>query len=389
MDYASTQVDQIFRKTKGDKYIWLVVIFLSMISMLAIYSSTGSLAFKYQGGNMEYYFVKQVMMILFGLLLMYFAHKINYTYYLRIAQLLLYISIPLLAFTMFSGVEINDARRWLTIPVVNVSFQTSDLAKLALIMYLARVLAKNQGNIKDFKQGFLPVMIPPMLVCGLIAPSNLSTASILFATCLLLMFIGRVNMKYISILGCAGILLLGLIIIVAMNTSFHARVDTWGSRLQDFFGNGEEAYQVQQSKIAIANGGFFGVGPGNSTQRNFLPSPYSDFIYAIIIEEYGFIGALLLIVLYLFFLLRCIKLFTKSPGAFGAFLAVGLSFSLVVQALINMAVVVHLLPTTGVTLPMVSMGGTSLWFTSIAIGIILSVSRNVEQEAEQNEAGKT
>lgn len=383
MDPASIQVENIFKRTQGDKYIWLVVIFLSIISMLAVYSSTGSLAFKYQGGNMEYYVVKQGMMILFGLFLMYMAHKINYTYYSRIAQLLLYVSIPLLAFTLIFGVEINDARRWLTIPVVNVSFQTSDLAKLALILYLARVLAKNQGNIKDFKSGFLPVMLPPMLVCGLIAPSNLSTAAILFATCLLLMFIGRVNMKYIMIMGAAGIVLLSLIIIIALNTSFHARVDTWASRLSDFFGDGQEAYQVQQSKIAIANGGVFGVGPGNSTQRNFLPSPYSDFIFAIIIEEYGFIGALVLIVLYLFFLLRCIKLFTKSPGAFGAFLAVGLSFSLVVQALINMAVVVHLLPTTGVTLPMVSMGGTSLWFTSLAIGIILSVSRNVEKEEEK------
>ena len=323
MEAASVRVENIFKKTKGDKYIWLVVIFLSIISMLAVYSSTGSLAFKYQGGNMEYYVVKQGLMILFGLFLMYLAHKINYTYYSRIAQLLLFIAIPLLAFTLIFGVEINDARRWLTIPVVNVSFQTSDLAKLALILYLARALAKNQGNIKDFKSGFLPVMLPPIIVCGLIAPSNLSTAAILFATCLLLMFIGRINMKYIAVMGGAGILLLALIIIIAMNTSFHARVDTWISRITDFFGDGQEAYQVQQSKIAIANGGLFGVGPGNSTQRNFLPSPYSDFIYAIIIEEYGLIGALLLIVLYLFFLLRCIKLFTKSPGAFGAFLAVG------------------------------------------------------------------
>jgi len=193
-------------------------------------------------------------------------------------------------------------------------------------------------------------------------------------------------MKYILVIGGAGLVLLALIIIIAMNTSFHARVDTWISRLQDFFGNGEEAYQVQQSKIAIANGGVFGVGPGNSIQRNFLPSPFSDFIYAIIVEEYGFIGAAGIIILYLIFLLRCIRLFIKSPGAFGAFIAVGLSFSLVVQALINMAVVVHLLPTTGVTLPMISMGGTSLWFTSIAIGIILSVSRNVEQENEHEQA---
>ncbi|MBA3648089.1 MAG: FtsW/RodA/SpoVE family cell cycle protein [Chitinophagales bacterium] len=379
-------MEKIFERTKGDRYIWLIVIFLSIISMLAVYSSTGSLAFKYQGGNMQYYMFKQCGMILFGLLLMFLAHTVNYKYYSRIAQLLLYISVPLLLLTLLFGVDINDARRWLTIPVVNVSFQTSDLAKLALIMYLARALAKNQGTIKDFKTGFLPVMIPPMIICGLIAPSNLSTAAILFATCLLLMFIGRVNMKYIMVMLLAGIVLLGIIVLIATFTSFHTRIDTWISRLQDFFGKNDEAYQVQQSKIAIAKGKIFGVGPGNSTQRNFLPSPYSDFIYAIIVEEYGFIGAAALIFFYLFFLLRCIKIFVKSPGAFGALLAVGLSFSMVVQALINMAVVVNLLPTTGVTLPLVSMGGTSLWFTSIAIGIILSVSRNVEQENEEDNA---
>ncbi|HYV92256.1 MAG TPA: putative peptidoglycan glycosyltransferase FtsW [Chitinophagales bacterium] len=386
MEFATQHVERLFQKTGGDRYIWLVVIFLSIISMLAVYSSTGSLAFKYQSGDMEYYLIRQFGMIALGILLMYVAHKINYTFYSRIAQLLLLIAVPLLFITLIFGVEINDARRWLTIPVVNISFQTSDLAKLALIMYTARALAKNQGNIKDFKTGFLPVMLPVLIVCGLIAPSNLSTAAILFATCLLLMFIGRVNMKYIGIMALTGIALLALIIVIAEFTSLHVRVDTWASRLHDFFGHNAEQYQVQQAKIAIANGGIFGVGPGNSTQRNFLPSPYSDFIYAIIVEEYGLIGAISLVILYLFFLLRCIKLFVKCPGAFGAFLAVGLSFGLVVQALINMAVVVHLLPTTGVTLPFVSMGGTSLWFTSVAIGIILSVSRNVEEENEDEPA---
>ncbi|MFI5135698.1 MAG: FtsW/RodA/SpoVE family cell cycle protein, partial [Chitinophagales bacterium] len=238
MEYASKQIEHLFRKTGGDRYIWLVVIFLSIISMLAVYSSTGTLAFKYQGGNMQYYFIRQFAMILFAIFLMYLAHKINYTYYSRIAQLLLYISVPLLFITLFFGMEVNDARRWLTIPVIGLSFQTSDLAKLALIMYTARVLAKNQGNIKDFKTGFLPVMLPALIICGLIAPSNLSTAAILFATCLLLMFIGRVNMKYIGLMAVAGIMLLALIIIVAEFTSFHARVDTWISRLHEFAGHG-------------------------------------------------------------------------------------------------------------------------------------------------------
>jgi len=377
-------IEQIFQKTKGDKYIWLSVLFFTLISMLAVYSSTGSLAFKYQDGNTEFYLFKHLGIFGMGLIMMFVTHLVNYKYFSRIAQLLLIISIPLLIFTLFFGVDINNAKRWITIPVINMSFQTSDLAKLALIMYMARVLSKKQDTIKDFKSGFLPVMIPPVIICMLIAPSNLSTAAILFATCLLLMFIGRINMKYIFLMMGMGLVALALIIIVALYTPFHARVLTWQSRIESFSNDEKGSYQVQQAKIAIANGGLMGVGPGNSKAQNFLPSPYSDFIYAIILEEYGLIGGVSVIILYLFFLLRCIRIFNNSPGAFGAFLAVGLSFALVVQAFINMAVAVNLLPVTGVTLPLISMGGTSLWFTSIAIGIILSVSRYVEQEKVKN-----
>jgi len=377
-------VDKILDRTQGDKYIWLSVLFFTLISMLAVYSSTGSLAFKYQGGNTEYYLFKHFGIFMLGIAMMYGAHKVNYKYYSRVAQLLLFISIPLLIFTLFFGVDINNAKRWITVPVINMSFQTSDLAKLALIMYMARILSKKQDNIKDFKSGFLPVMIPPIIVCGLIAPSNLSTAAILFATCLLLMFIGRVKMRYILIMMGTGVAVLTLIILLAKFTPFlHARYLTWESRIENFRHDSKGSYQVQQAKIAIANGRLMGVGPGNSTQQNFLPSPYSDFIYAIIVEEYGLIGGVVVIFLYLFFLLRCIKIFTKSPGAFGAFLAVGLSFALVVQAMINMAVAVNLLPVTGVTLPLISMGGTSLWFMGLAVGIILSVSKFVEQEEER------
>lgn len=379
-------IDQLLNKTKGDRVIWLTVILLTLISCLAVYSSTGSLAFKYQEGNTEYYLFKHVSIFIVGIGIMYLAHLVNYKYYSRIAQLLLYISIPLLAFTLFFGVDINNAKRWLTIPVINLSFQTSDLAKLALIMYMARVLSKKQETIKDFKHGFLPALFPPLIICALIAPSNLSTASILFATCVVLMFIGRVKIKYIASMIGAGLLALTLIIIIALFTPFHARVLTWQSRIENFTQDEKGSYQVQQAKIAVANGGFFGLGPGNSKQRNFLPSPYADFIFAIIVEEYGMFGAFVVIALYLLFLQRCIKIFIKSPGAFGAFLAIGLSFALVIQALINMAVAVNLLPVTGVTLPLISMGGTSIWFTSISIGIILSVSRYVEQEDQKQHA---
>jgi len=380
------QVEMILSKTRGDRYIWLIVIFLTIISMLVVYSSTASLAFKHSNGNTEFYLLKHFLMFGFGLVLMYLLHKINYKYYSRISQVMIYISVPLLIYTLLFGQSINDARRWINIPVINMSFQTSDLAKLSLMMYMARVLSKKQEVIRSFRQGFLPVVTPPLIICGLIAPSNLSTAAILFATCLLLMFIGRVNLKYImAMLGC-GLMLLALIVVVALQTPFHARVLTWESRMESFFHkdqtHSKDEYQVQYSMIAIAEGGWIGQGPGSSGLKDSVPESFSDYIYIVINREYGFVGAVIVLLLYLFFLLRCIRIFLQSPNAFGAFLAVGLSFSITIQALINMGVVVHILPVTGVTLPLVSMGGTSIWFMSAAIGIILSVSKNVEQESE-------
>lgn len=382
----------ILNKLHGDKYIWLIVLLLSLVSLLAVYSSTHSLAYKYQAGNTEFYLLKHFTLLFFGLLLMYVAHLINFRYYSRFAQLLLYISIPLLLFTLLWGTDINEARRWITLPMVNITFQTSDLAKLALIMYTARMLSKKQDCIKDFKDAFIPIVLPVLTVCGLILPADLSTAAIIFVTCLLLMFIGRINLKYLgSMLGIAGLLGSGIIAIL-MNVEGQGRINTWQERLDHFFNQGGgEVYQVQQSKIAIAEGGIIGKGPGNSDQRNFLPHPYADFIYSIIIEEYGLLGGMTIIMLYLGLLYRSLKIVLKSPHAFGALLAVGLSMSLVFQAMINMGVAVNLLPVTGLTLPMVSMGGSSLWFTSISVGIILSVSKetNIDDEQEDDDEPET
>jgi len=308
---------------------------------------------------------------------MYGAHLINYGYYSRIAQIALYVSVPLLLYTLIAGDSINEAKRWLTLPGINISFQTSDLAKLAMIMYTARELSSNQQNIKDFKSSFLRIMIPLVLVCALIAPADLSSAGLLFATCLLLMFIGRISMKHIAMTIGAGVTTIALVVLIAA-FSPQSRFDTWKSRITNFMTDADGNFQVQQAKIAIANGGWMGQGPGESIQKNILPHPYSDFIYAIIVEEYGTIMALILMMAYLVFLYRCIRIFNDSKGAFGALLAIGLSFSIVFQAMINMAVTVHLIPTTGLVLPLVSMGGTSLLFTSISIGIILSVSRYIE-----------
>ena len=376
-------MDFIFKKTGGDKVIWSVVFVLYIFSLLAVYSSTGTLAYKYHGGNTEYYMLKQLVILIMGFGLMYVVHRINYTYFSRISQIALYVAVPLLLITLFVGVNLNEARRVLPL-FFGLTFQTSDLAKLALIMYLARLLTKRQENIKDFKSAFVPIMAPVIIVCFLILPANFSTSAILFTTSLVIMFIGRVNLKHIfSIIGIGIVFLVLMILIAQSNPKLLPRLSTWVSRIENFKSgdsNAEDNYQVEQAKIAIASGGIVGKMPGNSDQRNFLPHPYSDFIYAIIIEEYGLIGGVVILLLYLILLFRAVKIVTKAPGNFGAFLAIGIAFSLVFQALINMGVAVHLLPVTGQTLPLVSMGGTSLWFTSISIGIILSVSREIEKK---------
>jgi len=374
----------ILSKIKGDKIIWLVVIILSVFSLLAVYSSTGTLAYKYQGGNTEYYMIKHFIILVLGLFLMYLAHLVKYSYFSRIFQIILWIAIPLLLLTLFFGLNLNEARRVLPLPF-GLTFQTSDLAKLTLIMYLARMLTKRQDVIKDFKSAFLPIVIPVLIVCFLILPANFSTAAILFSTSLVLMFVGRINLKHIFAMIGTGLVILFIMVLIAKSQpNLLPRVDTWISRIENFISgdNKDDNYQVEQAKIAIANGGFFGKMPGNSEQRNFLPHPYSDFIFAIIIEEYGLFGGTFIVFLYLILLFRAVKIVTKCPRNFGAFLTIGVAFSLVFQAMINMAVAVNLLPVTGQTLPFISMGGTSIWFTSISIGIILSVSKEIENNPE-------
>lgn len=317
---------------------------------------------------------------------MFITHKIKYTYYSRLSQIALFIAAPLLLLTLVKGTNLNEASRWLALPGTSLTFQTSDLAKLALIMYVARLLAFKQEQIKDFKAAFLPVMLPVIVICSLILPANFSTAAVLFVTCLVLMFIGRVNLKYILALVGSGIVLLALFIVIVMNSENQGRVGTWKNRIENFVsGDTEGNYQVEQAKIAIATGGPIGKGPGKSTQRNFLPHPYSDFIYAIIVEEYGLVMGILIVFLYVILLFRAVRIVTRSPKAFGAFLAIGCAFSLVFQGMINMAVAVNLFPVTGQPLPLLSMGGTSIWFTSVAIGIILSVSKETELEKEESQ----
>lgn len=389
-------MQQILRHIKGDKVIWSIVLLLSLFGLLVVYSATGTLAYKLDK-NASFFMMKQLALIVFGLGLIILVHKINYAKFSKISVLMYLLSIPLLLYTMFFGADINEGSRWITIPIVHITFQSSDFAKLALFMYLARLLSIKQNVIKDFRKGFIPVLTPVLVICGLIAPENLSTALLLGATCCILFFIGRVQVKHIMLLALVGII--GIVVLIGVSKAFDfGRGATWVKRIEDFRGKDasgakkEDPFQVQQAKIAIANGGVTGRGPGNSQQRNFLPHPYSDFIYAIVIEEYGLMGGAAIVFLYLLFLWRCIILFRRCPYAFGAFLAVGLSITLVFQAMLNMAVTVHLVPVTGLTLPMVSMGGSSILFTSVSFGIILSISRYVdamEGDAQANGKGQS
>ena len=315
---------------------------------------------------------------------MFFVHAIHYKYFISISKLLIWITYPLLIYTLIFGIEINGARRWINL--FGITFQASDFAKLAIIMFVTRELARKQETIDDFKKTFLPILGHITAICLLIAPENLSTAMVLFATCFLILFIGRVKIKHLALITStvlvAGLLFFTLLFLVP-EKALKGRMLTWKNRVESF-GKQEtdtdKTYQNDHAKIAIATGGVFGKFPGNSVERNFLPEAYSDFIYAIIAEEYGLIGALIMLMLYMFFLYRAIRIVLRSPKAFGALIAVGLSFSLVLQALINMAVAVNLFPVTGLTLPLVSKGGTSILLTSVAFGVIMSVSRYVEED---------
>ena len=376
----------IYKELKGDRTIWLIIALLAAFSLMAVYSSTETLAYKERGGNTEYFLIKHLIILTGGLFFTYICHLLYYMRYAVLAPIFLLIAMPLLVITFFFGPEINEARRWLEVPGLGITFQSSDFARLALIMYVARSIAFKQDNIKDFSTAFVPIIIPVLIVCGLIAPADLSGATILFVTCLTMMFVGRIHLKYIAVLLVLGFFMLAVLIAIGTMFPDFVRVETWVSRINEFFNDPEGGYQVQQAKIALAEGGWFGVGPGQSTQNNYLPYPYADFIYAIICEEYGIIGGITIILLYLVLTFRCIRLVTRSPKAFGSVLALGICLSLVLQAYANIAVSVHLVPVTGLTLPMVSMGGTSLLFTCIAFGIILSVSKYIEKKDESDSA---
>ncbi|MCS6820695.1 MAG: FtsW/RodA/SpoVE family cell cycle protein [Microscillaceae bacterium] len=356
---------------QGDRIIWFLISMMLIFSILAVYSATGTLAFK-KLVNPEYYLISHSLRVLVALVAIWLFHMIDYHYIARTARVFLLLSVPLLLITWRYGVTINDASRWLTIPFIGQSFQPSDLAKLALIAYVATMLSKGQKLNMDFQKIIVPILIWTGVICTLIGLSNLSNAILLAITVIVLMFVGRVEGRYILVLTLVGVFSIGIALLGGQ------RLETAKSRLKKYT-NTELDFQAQQAHIAVATGGFLGKGPGRSDQRNFLPNPFSDFIYAIIVEEYGLLGGLFIIFLYLALLYRGVMITVESHEPFGGILAIGLAFSIVIQAFLNMAVSVGLVPITGVTMPLISMGGTSLLFTGIALGIVLAISRSVKE----------
>jgi len=369
---------------KGDVYIWAIVFILSVIGVLAVYSSTGNLAFAKQQGNTEFFLLRHLGFIVVGLFIMFVVHNIPFRFYSKVSNGLLFVSIALLFITLKLGYNINNAQR--VIPIFGFTFQPSDMAKVFLVMYIARYLSKRQDGVHEFKV-FLKLLGVIGLVIVPIIPENLSTALIIMTTSTMLMFIGRIKLKFILMLIAMGVVaavsFYGFLKMIDMNKFQHTRLPTWERRIDSFFGqdkSGDSNYQKNQAKIAVATGGFWGKGPGNSSQRNYLPHPYSDFIFAIIVEEYGLFGGLILLACFILLIIRALKMVIDSQRSLAALIVLGIAFSTSFQALVHMGVSVGKLPVTGLTLPLVSMGGTSILFNSVAFGIMLGISRHIQEE---------
>jgi cell division protein FtsW len=378
-------VQTLFKNIKGDRLIWAITALLAIFSFLPVYSAASNLAYVGGVGNTFGFFIKHLLHLFLGFAIMYGVHKIPYRYFRGLSMVMIPIVIVLLVVTMLQGTTIDgaNASRWIQIPFVGMSFQTSTLAAVVLMVYVARYLSKIQDKKVTFVETLLPLWAPVFVVLILILPANFSTTAIIFLMVMMLTFIGGYPIKYLAVIIGAGILALSLFVLVAkaFPDAMDNRVDTWTNRIENFI-NGEDTeadYQIENAKIAIASGEITGKGPGKSTQKNVLPQSSSDFIFAIIIEEYGLIGGLVLLTMYSWLLFRIVIASQKSDTVFGKLLVLGVGLPIIFQALINMAVAVELFPVTGQTLPLISSGGTSIWMTCLSIGIILSVSAKREQ----------
>jgi len=381
----------VFQYLQGDKAIWAVVALLALFSFLPVYSASSNLAYLYGNGNTIQFLLKHFAHLLLGFAILYGVHKIPYHYFRGLSIIALPIVIILLLITLAQGntIEGANASRWIRIPFVGVTFQTSALAAVVLMTYVARYLSRIKGKEISFKETLVPLWLPVFIVLALILPANFSTTAILFAMVVVLVFIGGYPLRYLGIILGAGLLFLTLFVLTAKAFPgvFPNRVDTWISRVENFADkeDTEADYQIEKAKIAIASGGVVGLGPGKSVQKNFLPQSSSDFIYAVIVEEFGIAGGLTLLFLYLLLLFRLIIVIYKSTSLFGKLLVAGVGLPIIFQALINMGVAVELFPVTGQTLPLISSGGTSIWMTCLALGMILSVSAKREVQLKEQE----
>ena len=365
---------------KGDKVIWIIIVLFSIMSILTVYSSTGALAYKdFQGDTMRF-LIKHGGIMIIGIGIIILVQKIPVSFYFSIGYILLFIGLGLLFLTLLSGENLNSASRWMKIPFTSLTFQSSDVAKLALIAYLAKTLSDMQKDLTNFKQILIRLVAPIGAMTGLVITTNLSTALLICISSFFILYVGRVSYKHLGyIVGLAVIVL--VFGVGVMYASGVGRAQTWVNRIENFSsGDGDNVYQIEQAKIAVVSGGLIGRGVGKSVQRNFLPHSYSDFIYAIIIEEWGAIMASFVLVLYVILLNRVGRIIRRCKSAFSTFLVLGLILNIMLQAFINMAVAVDLMPVTGQTLPLISMGGTSVLITCATFGIILRVSEDVSIE---------
>ena len=370
---------------KGDRMIWAIVALLAIFSFLPVYSAASNLAYSSGDGQTFNYFIKHFIHLFLGFSIIYGFHKIPYIYFRGLSIFMFPVIIILLIVTLLQGNLIDgaNASRWIHVPVVGFTFQPSTIASLVMMIFVARYLSKICNQKISFKKSILPFWLPILLVLILILPANFSTTAIIFSMILIISYIGGYPLKYLINIAVTGIILLSIFIFTAIKfpEAFPNRVDTWTNRIVNFIGEDEkrEDYQIEKAKIAISSGGIYGLGPGKSTQKNFLPQSSSDFIYAIIIEEYGLLGGLFLLLLYLLLLFRIVIVAQKSDSIFGKLLTVAVGIPIVFQAIVNMGVAVELFPVTGQTLPLISSGGTSIWVTCMSIGIILSVSAKREE----------
>lgn len=370
---------------REDKYLCAYVGLIALFSFLPVYSASSNLAYLYGQGDTARYLFKHALLLAGGFLILYFVRRLNYKYISGLSVLGLPIVIALLIATLLQGHTIGgaNASRWIRLPFIDVSFQTSSLAILVVMAYTARYLSKNHAQPPAFKDVLIRFFAPVALICALILPANFSTAALLLAMVLVMLFIGGFSHRHIGFVLLITLLALGLFALTAkaFPTLMPNRVDTWMRRIENFGTHRPLGYQSRKARIAIASGGLFGLGPGKSMQKDFLPQSSSDFIFAIIVEEYGLIGGTAILLLFILFFTRIMIIATKLPDRFGTLLVIGMGLHIVCQAFINMGVAVGLLPVTGQNLPLISSGGTALWISCLEIGIILSASRSAVVEA--------